>query len=306
MKEQTDNTLEVLSRLIDGGDTDAMLWGASDLLVELLRKFRNELYVTNDPITFDRDLVLRCIACKAYELWTPIVALTRTNQAYAALPLLRPLTEEMIFAHFLLTLPAEDVSEYLLTKARLEVFEKHIAQAEFFPAIADQFAFHDVALEPPNSELIARTRAFIKDSRDRLRGITGRADWPKGGGRTVRDMARAVGMETYYDFIYRGSSSAVHASLHELGRMVWTDRSTGTTRITFETFEQYYRRFVLVYGGWVASHTVLTLSSHFPGEFLGEDLDSLSVIMAFFIKPSVIHQTPGLVTLEELNGPSTL
>jgi hypothetical protein len=226
--------------------------------------------------------------------------LVKSKQAHVAMPLLRPMTEEMIFAHFLLKLPKDDATEYLHVRTNIEIFEKQIAQNKFFSAVAARFKFADIKTKPPNDLLIKQTRQHIGEARKHLQAMAKREGWPTGPLQTVRDMARVCDMEPYYDFIYRASSSAVHASLHELGRMVWGNPQTGDFRVSYETFQQYYFRFVLVYGGWVASLTAARLAEHFRSSFPWEASDSLSMVMAFFIKPSIYHEAPGLVTSEEL------
>jgi hypothetical protein len=109
-----------------------------------------------------------------------------------------------------------------------------------------------------------------------------------------------VDMDHYYDFIYRASSSSVHASLQELARMVWGNTKTGAFAVSRDTFHQYYFRFALVYGGWVASMAALSLARHLKSNISEDALESVEIVAAFFIKPCVAQQAPGLVTLEEL------
>jgi hypothetical protein len=301
MRSRREETLDLFKRLMDRGDTDAALLGMAEHLQAILAEFQTKLSSLDATPPFDRDLVLRCIAYKTCETWSAMLNLVKGKQAHAAMPLLRPMTEEMIFAHFLLNLPKKDVTEYLHVKTQIELLEKQIAQNRFFPAVAAHFKFGDIDTKPPNDKLIKQTRQHIKEARKHLQAITKREGWPPGSLQTVRDMARVCDMEPYYDFIYRASSSAVHASLHELGRMVWGNSRTGNFEVSCETFQQYYFRFAIVYGGWVASITTASLAEHFRSSFPWDASDSLSMIMAFFIKPSIYHEAPGLVTPEELN-----
>lgn len=76
--------------------------------------------------------------------------------------------------------------------------------------------------------------------------------WPKGKQPNIYEMAKQSRLEEIYEFFYRGTSKAVHASLHNMLRMVWgTPGKTFT--ITSHNFESYYVRFSLVYGVWLVS-----------------------------------------------------
>lgn len=82
--------------------------------------------------------------------------------------------------------------------------------------------------------------------------------------------------------------------------MIWGNSETGEYRISHETFDQHYRRFVLIYGGWIAALTMLEVSKAFPDLFPQDASDSLSILMAFIIQPAVAQQAPALVTPQEL------
>jgi hypothetical protein len=300
MEARTEKTLKAITSLLDSGNAETILVGASDILAGILRDFATALSNSETAPTSGRDTVLRCIGCKAQETWDAILALVRANHSPAAMTLLRPMTEEMIFAHFLLLLPPASAEEYLHTSFQIERFEMLIAEDAFFPAVAAHFPFIQSPVTSGNLELIKRTRAAIADARKQLKNLTLQPGWPQGPCRSVRDRARMIGMEPYYDFIYRASSSAVHASVHELNRMVRIHADNPRLRISHQQATRHYRDFVLTYGGWIASFTATLLAGQFPSLFPADANESLSIMTAFFIVPAIKHSSPGLIMPAEL------
>ena len=82
--------------------------------------------------------------------------------------------------------------------------------------------------------------------------------------------------------------------------MIWGNPKTGAFSITNENFRQYYHRFVLIYGSWLASLVITTVGTQFPDDWPEEEEDSWSILLALFIGPAIYHQAPKIITKEEL------
>jgi hypothetical protein len=300
METRTQQTLDRLKELLDSGDTDRMLVGAGRLLDGILLEFSSHVSTLRQVPTLGVDLLLRCVLCKTSEYWSAVLELIECDRAHAAVSLLRPMCEELVFAKFIGQMPVDEADEFIRQKGRLELLDNVLAQERFFPAMRSEFSFSDLPARAVNEALIADVSAAARRQADSLRGLAERLGWGKKPHPTVRHMAHVTGLEPYYDFIYRATSSAVHASVQRFGRMVWDNPETGEFTVTSATFEQYFRRFSLVYGGWIAAFTASEMAIRFRSDFPSGANDSLSIIMAFFIKPAVANEGPKLVTPEEL------
>jgi hypothetical protein len=302
MEDRGTQTLNRLIEAIDARDTDAALVVAGKLLRGILDDFSRGLSELRDAPQFGADLLLRCILCKTAEYWSTILELVEQNRAHAAISLLRPICEELVFASFLIHLPRADADEFVRRKGRLELLQNSMAQERFFSTMRDSFSFNDLPSRPHVSRALAEAAAAVdqQKEKDELCALGDRLGWGHRPNPSVKHMAIATGLEPYYDFIYRASSSAVHASVQRLGRMVWRNGETGTFTVTSRTFEQYFRRFCLVWGGWVAAVLLHAIAQRFPEEFPADADGALSIILGFLMKPAVAHEAPKLVTPEEL------
>jgi hypothetical protein len=140
----------------------------------------------------------------------------------------------------------------------------------------------------------------ISALKKRLRELGKKVGWGNSPQPSAKYMAEKANEVSVYDFFYHASSSAVHASLHHLLRMVWGSSESGIYSISNQNFEQYYSRFVLVYGSWLASEVMIEASKQFPGEWPEEEEGSFSMLLALFVKPAVYQKAPKIVTDEEL------
>jgi hypothetical protein len=117
---------------------------------------------------------------------------------------------------------------------------------------------------------------------------------------SVRYMAKITDSLDVYDFFYHAASSAVHANLHNLFRMVWGNRETGLHTITNRNFDTYYRKFALVFGSRIAVQVMLEVIEQFPNEWPKEEDDAYNIWLAFLIEPAVRYCFPPIVTDQEL------
>lgn len=297
MESRTKQTLESIKEPLEAGDTDRMLAGAGRLLEGILNEFSDRLSTLEQRPEIGVEILLRCVACKTAEYWSAALELVDSNRAHAAVSLLRPMCEELVFAQFIAQMPRPDADECIRQKGRLEFLENISAEERVFSAMRSVFSFPDLKPRVADEELIARVTAAARAETEAARSFGERVGWGRKAQPTVREMARVTGLEPYYDFIYRAASSAV---VQRLGRMVWGDPQTGRFTVTSTTFEQYFRRFVLVYRGWIASFVASEMADCFPSECPEDAHDSLAIIMAFLVKPAVAHEAPRLVTPEEM------
>lgn len=246
------------------------------------------------------DLVSRCIAVKAHETLAAIVQLVGSGKSYSAITLLRPMCEELIFLRYLKVIPNEDAEEYLHRRGDLEILQGLKAQEEFFPRAAQMFSFDDIPEFEPRPQVKEELDSRIYAQKKELKELGKKVGWGNSPKPSARYMAEKTDDIPVYDFFYHASSSAVPASLHHLLRMVWGDSRSGTYSISSHNFEQYYSRFALVYGSWLASDVMMTISSRFPNEWPEEEEDSFSILLALFVKPAIYHRAPKIVTKEEL------
>lgn len=166
---RTEKTLKEIGRLLETGDTDAMYLGAGDLLAEILSEFATALSTLASEPKFGRELMIRSIGCKAHEKWKAILILVRANHSQSAVSLIRPMTEELIYAKSLSLLPKADADEYLTVKTQVEIAEKIVAQHQFFPAIAAQFEFSNLPPLSVNVDFVEKTKESIKAAKDHLK-----------------------------------------------------------------------------------------------------------------------------------------
>ena len=108
-------------------------------------------------------------------------------------------------------------------------------------------------------------------------------------------MAEKTGSLEIYNFFYHAASSSVHASLHNLLRMVWGNPETGQFSITNMNYERYYRKVVIAYGATLFSEIMEAVNDSFLDMWEGVDYEAYQGKVAF-----IVNFTPPIVTKEEL------
>ncbi|MCB0210799.1 MAG: hypothetical protein KDJ52_15785 [Anaerolineae bacterium] len=299
-KERREETLEQVGILLEQNDTDALLLTSTQMMCQIIEKFVGRICNDIQYTNFSVDIIMRCVAQKTYETLLAIVELAKLDKGYSAMPLLRPMCEELIFISFIKT-PAENLMiQYMQDKVILEILQGFKAQNEFFPRAAQLLSLEDYSQPEPERRTMDELESRILDQKNKLKELGKKIGWGNRPAPTVKYMAEATNNLMVYDFFYHASSSAVHASLHHLGRMVWGNPSTGVFSITNKHFKQYYHRFVLTYGSWLASQVVSIVQAQFPDDWPKEEKDSWSILLALFIVPAIHHQAPKIITKEEL------
>jgi hypothetical protein len=214
------------------------------------------------------------------------------------MPLLRPLCEEYLLAKYLCKLERPIADEIIREKTILDILKGIQAQSNFFPEAARIFQFAEFEISPDHENKIRELKDKIATQQRKLRNLGTSIGWGSRDFPSVRYMADETQNGYIYDFFYHASSSAVHASLHHLGRMVWGNT---TFSVSNKNFSQYYGRFALTYGSWLACLTMTTAISYFPNHLPKDLEDSFSILFAFCVKPPVVQKAPQIVTHYELH-----
>lgn len=290
--------------LLHGGDEDLRLRTTAERILEAVEVFvdgisRRVEFKRRDH--FNVSLILRCITKKTQESLVAILELAKNDRAYYAMPLLRPMCEELLFARFLKSLPREEADEYLWDKVHLDVLEGLRAQRNFFdnvqhPHLSDESLG---AKFPPHPKELQDLSFEIDELTKKMKDFGKEHGWGKRTSPTVKYMAEVTDSLDEYEFFYHATSDAVHANLHHLARMVWGNIDEGMS-ITNANFDTYYRRFVLTYGTWLTTLLVDETREEFVDHW-PEEIDSdYRLWRDFLIEVSSATRFPPIVTEEEL------
>ena len=298
--QRREETLHEVTRLLDSGDTDTIVITAVRKILAIQEEFVGPLSDSVQFTDFSVPLVLRCIARKSQEALCAIVEMVERGQAYQAMALLRPMCEELIFARFIRTLPGDHADEYVQNKAMLEILQGVEAQRSFFQKARQRFPSRSWSNAESKLGGGEHLGTRIAEHKRKLRDLGRRLGWGKKPYPDVLHMARSAGSVDEYEFFYHAASSAVHASLHHLARMVWGNPNTGRFSITNKNFETYYRRFVLIYGVWLCSEVMEEIRAEFPDKWPEDHEESYSMWLTLVIVPAIEQQFPPIVTEQEL------
>lgn len=293
----TELTLKRIEVLLKLRDADRAALDTAKMLTDIFGIFTSKVCFGLLPSPFDLDMVMRCVSRKAEETLLSIITLVETKQSYYAMPLLRPLCEEYLLTQYLCTLDRHVADEIIREKTILDILKGIHAQSQFFPEAARIFQFTEFERLPDHENQMLELQDRIAAQQRKLRTIGASVGWGRRDFPSARYMADATQNGHVYDFFYHASSSAVHASFHHLGRMVWGD---STLSVDNKNFSQYYGRFALIYGSWLTCLTMLEAISYFPDHWPKDLEDSFSILFAFCVKPPVIQKAPQIVTPYEL------
>lgn len=254
-------------------------------------------------------LLLRCVARKTQESLISIIELVDRQQAYYAMPLLRPMCEELIFIRFMKTLPREEVDEYLWNRVILDLLKGLGQQRDFFDEAQKEYPIEIRQRFKPHQGETQDLDSRIEEQTGKLKIFGKKHGWGNKVAPTVEHMAKATNINAEYEFFYRATSSAVHANLHHLGRMVWGDIAVGMS-ITNKNFDAYYRKFALTYGAWLATKAMDEIREEFPEQWRQGGKPDYGIWRDFVIFVVSATRFPPIVTEEELrwgresDGPS--
>lgn len=294
-------------RLLNEGDRDVYTLTSARGFLEVTKKFVDRIcdrIELKEPADLSTSLFLRCIARKTQESLSTIIGLAEGEQAYYAMALLRPMCEELIFARFLKSLPRAEADEYARNKVILEILEGLQAQKSFFDEAQEKYSIEESWRGDPHPAELQSLSESIDKQKSLLTNLgKGHSYWGRQPTPKVKQMAERTNSLAEYEFFYHAASSAVHANLHHLGRMVWGDPIQGIMSITNEHFNSYYRAFVLTYGVWLAFEVMEEVREEFANQWPEEETDIYVTWMAALIVPAISLRQPPIVTTEELRWP---
>lgn len=222
-EERRKQAHEETSRLLKEGDKDALMATAAQRVLETVEDFVDAIcsdVVFNESSHFNVSLLLRCVARKTQESLMSITGLVDRQQAYYATPLLRPMCEELIFVRFMKTLPRKEADEYLWNRVILDLLKGLRQQRDFFDEAQKEYPVDIKQKFKPHRGETQDLESRIKEQTRKLKTFGKKHGWGNSLAPTVEYMARASNSNAEYEFFYRATSSAVHANLHHLGRMV--------------------------------------------------------------------------------------
>jgi hypothetical protein len=303
-----DQAKEETARLLREGNVEVIISTSVQRLLQAMEGFVDAI---SNNVTIERAsdfnvaLLLRCVAKKSQESLKAIVELTEHSQAYYAMPLLRPMCEELIFIRFMKSLPRSDADAYLYDKVMLDIYEGLEAQRDFFNTVQREYPDHIRKMYEPHHGEALDMPTLIREKRERLKDIGRKLGWAKGRAPKVKDMAESTGLQGEYAFFYHATSSAVHANVHYIWRMVAGNPHTGMT-ISNKNFDKYYRHFVLTYGAWLTTAIVDEVAGEFTeqwyeaAEDASADYDTWRDLVKFIVGAT---RFPPIVTEVELRWP---
>jgi Family of unknown function (DUF5677) len=267
-----------------------------ELAETAVAKISDKIELTPIPGYSLRELVLRCIVRKAYESMLAILDLVRLRHSLPAMSLLRSMCEELIFAKFIKSLPDEDAETYLNQKSMLEIRQGLKAQAVFFSSGQSVHSSRNPTDYKRLEEQKELLNKLIEVPKQRLKELGNKLGWGKKESPSIRNMAEKTESLEIYNFFYHAASSSVHASLHNLLRMVWGNPETGQFSITNMNYERYYRKVVIAYGATLFAEIMEAVKDSFLDMWEGVDYEAYQEKVAF-----IVNFTPPIVTKEELN-----
>jgi hypothetical protein len=304
MAEDQDPVLQEVSNeiraLLDAGDTDKTYLVSTKRIHQIAKAVADRVCQEVDVSVVGAALVVRCIARKTDEALAALIELVERGHAYAAATMLRQMCEELLFAKFIRLLPRAEADEFVRLRTALEGHEGIEAQEDFFTAQQLVYGVTDASDPRVTVRMPDSARGIGDQLRSKLKDLGKRVGWGNKPKPTVKQMAERSGSTDAYDFFYHASSSSVHASLHHLLRMVWFDQATKLASVTNRNFQQYYRRFALVYGSWIASEVIAVVTQEFPGSLPKELEEPFNIWLALTVIPAVSHRAPPIVTREEI------
>jgi len=194
-------------------------------------------------------VIRRSMLRRQLESLAVAVELVDTNRGYAAVALLRPACEELLWLKYFNTLSSIDakaLASCLIGSGLLRDLEAQAGEVG-----EDEMGAMGLA------SALMQFRAKDPGIRQELTALGGRLAWPshvvgKGDVPSTWFIARATNSEKLYRFLYHATSRYVHFSAVELARRGWG--RSGRLELSSETYEPVWALFSLSWGtrlfGW--------------------------------------------------------
>ena len=193
------------------------------------------------------EFVKRAAVVRQFEAASTILALVDSGSGATAVTFLRPAYEELLWLKYLEQ--NEDVALELVQLMTVkELRESYDAQLNFL----GQKGIRQIGF----TSRISKRFEHGFDPSDRLKALGKELGWRQGSlVPTVAFIARKVGREKEYNFLYHGTSRAVHFSVHELQRRIWGEY--GAVEIGSDSFDRYWSDFAMSWSFRILVETLI-------------------------------------------------
>lgn len=233
-----------------------------------------------------------CILRRQFESLGVAVSLVESRHGYAAVPLLRPACEELLWLRYFNKLPQDSVRALVDRLIESGLARDLEAQAG---EVGDE--------EMAGLGLSSALKGFRSNTPSRLAGLRtlGRQlKWPsrvvrEGGIPSTWFVAKECGSESLYRFLYHATSRYVHFSAVELARRGWG--YPGRLEVASDVYEPVWASFSLSWGPRLFGFTLVECLDALRSEDIPElDLGNLQPILDRIVAVPLIP----LVTADEL------
>ena len=231
-------------------DHRAQLLQGTRALLACLTPWISEISVVDWNGTAGFPLILRRSALRRqFEALEVAVELVESKRGYAAVPLVRPACEELLWLRYFTKLTADDavlLSECWIRSGLLRDLAAQAAEVGGEEMLA-------IGLAPALNAFRSKESAVQHN----LRGLGKRLGWPnqdvkRGRVPTTWFIARATDSTSLYRFLYHAASRYVHFSPVELSRRGWGQ--PGRLELSSHTYEPVWAAFALSWStrllGW--------------------------------------------------------
>ena len=206
------------------------------------------------------DFLIRSVVRRQYEAVAATVKMTEGGFGFFAVTMLRPAYEEMVWLAYLKK-HSDLANELVSLLVRKELCDNLEAQNDYLKVsqmAAVGFTQRHLKL------IIAKNKPHLA----RLKEIGRSLNWRDGALMPpFAFIARQVGREKQYNYLYQATSRFVHFSVQENMRRVWG--KSGKVTIASSNFSGYWSAFALSWGMRIFLDTYL----HTDGVFNGPHLD---------------------------------
>lgn len=203
-----------------------------------------------DPFRF----VGRAIALRQNTALHAAVALALADLGHAALPMVRPACDELIWVTYLGGLTREQREPLIIAWESVESGRSVQSQANYIGKV-------EMGKLGMNRAFVNLTQQRSAVGKAHLRKLGDQLGWPRELDHLPPStgwIASRVDKHRLYDFLYSATSKGVHFAPSEYFRSGWSDSPTGPVRPAAEPYKRYRLMFVL---HWLAELLLETLGS---------------------------------------------
>lgn len=221
--------------------------------------------------------IYRAVLIRQHDLLSTVLHLEETERGYAAVVLLRPAVEELIWCSYLSQIEVSAANRLVSLMSVEEVHDSLKAEYDF----SGKGATESLGLLAHFNRFTSLRPRVVGD----LQKLGRELGWKRhtieqGSLPSLEFVASRAGLKKEYNYLYHATSRYVHFSTSELLRRAWGTRD-GVT-ISSENFSTYWGAFALKWGFWVYSRTYLLLQPHLEADGIEEpDVDGGRIIDAF-------------------------